>query len=54
MQGLNPLRIVHGIGTGALRRVITELLRTHPHVARFSLAPREQGGEGATIVELKH
>jgi DNA mismatch repair protein MutS2 len=53
VQGLNPLRIVHGIGTGALRRVITELLRSHPHVARFNSAPREQGGEGATIVELK-
>ncbi len=53
VQGLNPVRIVHGIGTGALRRVLTEFLRTHPHVARFALAPREQGGEGATIVELK-
>ena len=53
VQNLNPIRIVHGVGTGAVRRVVTELLRNHPHVARYQLAPREQGGEGATIVELK-
>jgi len=33
--------------------VITELLKDHPHVARFSPAPQDQGGNGATIVELK-
>lgn len=53
MQGITPVRIVHGIGTGALRRAITAQLRHHPHVERFNLAPREQGGEGATIVQLK-
>ncbi|MCP9495069.1 MAG: Smr/MutS family protein [Pyrinomonadaceae bacterium MAG19_C2-C3] len=53
MHNLNPIRIVHGIGTGALKRAIADLLRHHPHVARYSTAPREQGGDGATIVELK-
>jgi DNA mismatch repair protein MutS2 len=47
------VRIIHGHGTGALRRVITELLKDHPHVARFNAAPQDQGGSGATLVELK-
>ena len=47
------LRIVHGHGTGQLRRAITELLRTHPLVAHFETAPQNQGGGGATVIELK-
>lgn len=53
LQSLARVRIIHGHGTGALRRAIANFLQTHPHVARFSLAPPEQGGDGATIVELK-
>jgi DNA mismatch repair protein MutS2 len=53
LNSLSEVRIVHGHGTGALRRVISELLQGHPHVARFSPAPPNQGGAGATIVELK-
>jgi DNA mismatch repair protein MutS2 len=47
------VRIVHGHGTGQLRRGIAAYLKEHPLVATFYPAPREQGGEGATIVELK-
>jgi DNA mismatch repair protein MutS2 len=47
------VRIVHGHGTGQLRRGIAAYLKDHPMVAKFYPAPREQGGEGATIVELK-
>jgi DNA mismatch repair protein MutS2 len=47
------VRIVHGHGTGQLRRGIAAYLKDHPLVAKFYAAPREQGGEGATIVELK-
>ena len=50
---LRELRIVHGHGTGALRRAIHELLKNHPLVARYELAPQNQGGGGATVVELK-
>ena len=50
---LRELRIVHGHGTGQLRRAIAEYLKTHPLVAKFELAPQNQGGGGATIVELK-
>jgi DNA mismatch repair protein MutS2 len=47
------LRLVHGHGTGQLRRAIAGFLKKHPLVATFGPAPREQGGEGATVVELK-
>jgi DNA mismatch repair protein MutS2 len=53
LQGHSHIRIIHGHGTGALRRAVAELLRTHPHVERFDLAPENQGGAGATVVELK-
>ena len=53
MASLAQVRIIHGHGTGALRRAIADLLKDHPHVARSTAAPRDQGGSGATIVELK-
>jgi DNA mismatch repair protein MutS2 len=53
LHGHSHIRIIHGHGTGALRRAVAELLRTHPHVERFDLAPENQGGAGATVVELK-
>jgi DNA mismatch repair protein MutS2 len=53
LQGHTHVRVIHGHGTGALRRAVAELLRTHPHVARFDLAPQNQGGAGATVIELK-
>jgi DNA mismatch repair protein MutS2 len=52
LASLSQVRIVHGHGTGALRRAIGELLQGHPHVARFAAAPPQHGGGGATIVEL--
>jgi DNA mismatch repair protein MutS2 len=53
LNSLSQIRIVHGHGTGALRKAIADFLRNHPHVERFSPAPPNQGGAGATIVELK-
>jgi DNA mismatch repair protein MutS2 len=53
LNGIGEVRIIHGHGTGALRRAITELLKDHPHVARFALASQDQGGAGATMVELR-
>jgi DNA mismatch repair protein MutS2 len=49
----HTIRIIHGHGTGQLRRAIGEFLKKHPLVAHHELAPQEQGGGGATIVELK-
>lgn len=53
LASLSQVRIVHGHGTGALRRAIAGLLDGHPHVARFLPAPPDQGGAGATVVELR-
>jgi DNA mismatch repair protein MutS2 len=53
MHSMNRIRIIHGHGTGALRRAIADFLRNHPHVERFAQAPPDQGGAGATVVELK-
>ena len=53
LASLSQVRIVHGHGTGALRRAIAGLLGGHPHVARFLAAPPDQGGTGATLVELR-
>jgi DNA mismatch repair protein MutS2 len=53
LASLSKVRIIHGHGTGALRRAIAELLQDHPHVARFAAAPQDQGGTGATVVELR-
>jgi DNA mismatch repair protein MutS2 len=50
---LSQVRIIHGHGTGALRRAIGGLLDGHPHVDRFRAAPPDQGGAGATLVELR-
>ncbi|MGE0445859.1 MAG: endonuclease MutS2, partial [Vicinamibacterales bacterium] len=49
----HSVRIIHGHGTGQLRRAIGDFLRDHPLVAHVSLAPQDQGGGGATIVEFK-
>ena len=50
---LRTVRVIHGYGTGQLRRAIAGFLQTHPLVANFSAAPAEQGGGGVTVVELK-
>lgn len=47
------VRIVHGMGMGALKRAIAALLAEHPHVAKFYPAAPSEGGNGATIAELK-
>jgi DNA mismatch repair protein MutS2 len=53
LEGLENVRIIHGFGKGILRKAISEFLKNHPQVERFSPAPPEKGGGGATIVELK-
>jgi DNA mismatch repair protein MutS2 len=53
MATASRVRVVHGYGMGILRKSIHELLGHHPHVARFYPAPQQEGGAGATIVEIK-
>jgi DNA mismatch repair protein MutS2 len=47
------LRVVHGHGTGRLRDAVRAHLKRHPVVAEVAPAPDNEGGDGATIVELK-
>jgi DNA mismatch repair protein MutS2 len=47
------VRVIHGFGTGQLRRAIADWLQTHPFVERFGPAKSDQGGGGVTVVELK-
>jgi len=53
LSELKSVRIIHGYGTGQLRRAIGEFLRGHPYVANFAAAPENQGGGGVTVVEFK-
>ena len=50
---LREVRIVHGFGTGQLRKGIQAFLKQHPLVLKYAQAPENQGGGGATVVELK-
>ena len=52
MTGIRQIRIVHGKGTGTLRRVVKEILTRHPLVKSFRLGIYGEGGAGVTIVEL--
>ncbi len=52
LAGLPFVRIIHGKGTGTLRRVVREILASHPLVASFEGAPERDGGEGVTIARL--
>jgi len=53
LAGLPRIRIVHGTGMGILRRTLRDYLRSHPHVTTVTEPPQNQGGQGATEVELR-
>ena len=53
LNGLSTARIVHGKGTGALKKGIHEFLKNHPHVKSYRLGTFGEGEAGATVVELK-
>ncbi len=51
--GIYEVRIIHGKGIGALRETVHALLRRLPYIVRFRLAGEDEGGWGATLVELR-
>lgn len=53
LAGLPRVRVIHGHGAGILRRGVREFLKGHPHVATLTEAPQNEGGQGATLVELR-
>lgn len=53
LSALPRVRIIHGFGTGALKNFVHHFLKGHPHIEKFAFAPSDQGGQGATIAELK-
>ena len=53
LAGLPRVRVIHGHGAGILRRGVREFLKGHPHVAGIEEAPQNEGGQGATLVELR-
>jgi len=52
MAGLSKVRIIHGKGTGALRRSVQEYVATHPRVQAYRDGAPDEGGFGVTVVEL--
>ena len=53
VAGLGRVRLIHGKGTGALRKAVRDVLTAHPLVASFRDGEPSEGGAGATVAELK-
>lgn len=53
LAGLTRVRVVHGSGMGILRKALRQLLKQHPHVESVAEPPQNEGGAGATVVELR-
>src|SRR5271169_1651196 len=53
LAGLPRVRVVHGSGMGILRKALRQYLKKHPHVESVAEPPQNEGGGGATVVELR-
>jgi len=53
LAGLPRVRVIHGSGMGILRKALRQYLQKHPHVESVTEPPQNEGGGGATVVELR-
>ncbi len=53
LNGMPFVRIIHGKGTGAMKKAVREALHANPHVKRFEGGKDEEGGEGVTIAFMQ-
>ena len=53
LAGLERVYVIHGKGTGALRKALHEHLRNHPHISKYTLGKLEEGGAGVTVADLR-
>jgi DNA mismatch repair protein MutS2 len=52
LEGRSPVFVIHGHGTGALRKVVRELVARSPYVRRWAPGEKGQGGDGVTVIDL--
>jgi DNA mismatch repair protein MutS2 len=52
LEGRSPVFVIHGHGTGALRKIVRELVLRSPYVRRWAPGEKGQGGDGVTVIEL--
>ena len=53
LAGMPQVRVIHGKGTGAMRKAVQNYLRRAPHVASYRLGALGEGDTGVTIVDMK-
>jgi DNA mismatch repair protein MutS2 len=53
VAGLHRIYVIHGKGTGTLRRILSDYLKNHPEVDSIRLGDWNEGGAGVTVVKLK-
>ncbi len=53
LRGSEQVEVIHGRGTGALRREVHQFVKSHPVVAAYTVANEDQGGDGVTVVTLR-
>jgi DNA mismatch repair protein MutS2 len=52
LEGRSPVFVIHGHGTGALRKIVREMVLRSPYVRRWAPGEKGQGGDGVTVIEL--
>lgn len=53
LNNIEEIRIIHGKGTGALRKAVTDYLRSHPNISEYRLGKYGEGENGVTIAKVK-